>query len=216
MNRPFAIIGDIHGDARRLVALNQELEGRQLIFVGDYVNRGHETRETLDCLLVIQEHDPETIFLLGNHQAALLAFLDGSMPFYEFAGLGGIATIRAYLSYASEDVRNEFQKAFPDSHRRLIESCRNYFETSDVIVFHCGVNPSKPASRETIDMVMSRHEGLFSADFSPSKLVVCGHYVQRGGVAYVRDRFICLDTGCGTVAGPLTALLMPERTIVQR
>lgn len=216
MSRSLAIIGDIHGDARRLAELSQELDGRQLIFVGDYVNRGPETRETLDRLRAIQDKDPETIFLLGNHEAALLKFLDGDMPFYEFAALGGIATIRSYLPRARGNVRAEFQEAFPDAHRRFVEGCLSYFETSDLIVSHCGIDPSNPTSRKTTDMVMSRHEALFFRDFSPSKLVVCGHYVQRTGSPYVNGKVFCLDTGCGTMDGPLTALLIPERIIVQR
>lgn len=195
----------------------RELAGYQLIFVGDYVNRGPESRRTLEQLIKLQLDDPETVFLRGNHEAALLAFLDGQMPFYEFAGLGGIPTLKAYLSKrVIGDVRREFVEAFPESHRALLESCHEYFETDDLVVSHCGINPLNPSSRATADMVLDRHPELFAAEFNSSKLVVCGHYVQTSGLPFVRNDIVCVDTGCGTATGPLTAFLIPDRTILQR
>jgi serine/threonine protein phosphatase 1 len=156
------------------------------------------------------------VFLLGNHELALLSFLKGALPFHQFAGLGGIATIRAYLSHAARDVRAEFLGVFPSSHRRFVESCHDFFETPALIVSHCGIDPSNPESRAKVDMAESRHEELFSGEFDHAKLVVCGHYVQTSCLPYVRRNLICLDTGCGTAGGPLTALLLPERTFLQR
>jgi serine/threonine protein phosphatase 1 len=212
-----AIIGDIHGDSERLADLMEEIaNSRRLIFVGDYINRGSGARKVLDQIIALKKSSPDTVCLLGNHEAALLAFVKGKLPFYEFAGLGGLATIRAYVSRASEDVRHEFMQAFPDAHREFIEGCDYSFETPDLVVAHCGVDPKNPLSRVKNDLVMTPHEDLFSPDFLPSKLVVCGHYAQPSGAPYVRDQFICIDTGCGTFGGPLTALLLPERTFVQR
>jgi len=216
LNKPFAIIGDIHGDADRLSALIREIHDRHLIFLGDYVNRGPDSRKTLDLLIGVQERDPLAVFLFGNHEVALLDFLMGTLSFHEFAALGGIPTIRAYVSRAFGDVRSELLQAFPAPHRRFLESCGTFLETSELIVSHCGIDPNDPASRDKCEMVMARHEGLFSREFEPSKLVVCGHYVQTSGSPYVGGNVICLDTGCGTSGGPLTALLMPERRFLQR
>jgi serine/threonine protein phosphatase 1 len=214
--RPLAIIGDVHGEAGRLSALIRELAGRQLVFVGDYVNRGTKTRETLDELIMLKGRDREAVFLLGNHDAAFLEFLAGALPFYYFAGLGGLPTIRAYLPRAREDVRAELVEVVPEAHRSFLKRCDEYFETPDLIVSHCGIDPVNPGSRERADMVMNRHEGLFAPDFESPKLVVCGHYAQESGVPYVRNQVVCVDTGCGTFAGPLTALLLPERKFLQR
>jgi len=215
MSREFAIIGDVHGDASRLIQLLESLRNRRLIFVGDYLDRGGETRRTLEHLVELKDRHPETVFLRGNHEASFLAFLDGKLQFYEFAALGGIPTIKAYLSRATSDVRVEFLRVFPASHRHFIESCADFFETSDLIVSHCGINPDTPTSRDALDIVMGTHEQLFSPEFDPPKLVVCGHYAQTSGLPYTRGNFICIDTGCGTLGGPLTALLMPERQFLQ-
>ena len=211
-----AIIGDVHGEVGRLSALIRELAGRRLVFVGDYVNRGAEVRATLDELITLKARAPETVFLLGNHEVAFLEFLTGALPFYHFAGLGGLATIRAYLPRASKDVRAELAEAVPAAHLTFMEACRHYFETPDLVVSHCGVDPLNPRGRDKIDMVLNRHEELFDSGLALDKLVVCGHYAQVSGVPYIRNRVVCVDTGCGTFGGPLTALLLPERKFLQR
>jgi len=216
VTRATAIVGDIHGEAGQLSELIGALENRHIIFVGDYINRGSRSRETLEQVIELKLNRPETICLLGNHEAALLGYFAGSVEFYELAGLGGIATIRSYLSRVSGDVREELFLAMPKAHREFLQSCPSYFESEDMIVSHCGVDPANPSSREPVDMVMTRHEELFRPGFTPPKLVVCGHYAQQGGLPHVDNNFICLDTGCGTTGGPLTALLLPEREFLQR
>lgn len=114
------------------------------------------------------------------------------------------------------NVRAEFLDVFPYDHREFLASCPDFFETADFIVSHCGINPRNPSSRTRADMVTASHEELFLQDLNVAKVVVCGHYTQASGRPYVRKNFICLDTGCGTAGGPLTALLWPERVFIQR
>ena len=65
--------------------------------------------------MFLQDASVVTVFLRGNHEASFLAFLDGKLQFYEFAALGGIPTIKAYLSRASNDVRAEFLEVRPET-----------------------------------------------------------------------------------------------------
>jgi serine/threonine protein phosphatase 1 len=215
LSRPLAIIGDVHGEVKQLSQLLTQTTGYRKIFVGDYVNRGGETRATLEQLIELINTDKETVCLLGNHDAGFLAFLEGTLPFYRFAAIGGIATIRSYLVQAHQNVRSELLEVFPYAHQEFLARCSDYFEAEDLLVSHCGINPANVASRDRNDMVMIRHDGLFAPTFNPPKVVVCGHYLQVSGLPYIREKFVCLDTGCGTTGGPLTALLLPERKFVQ-
>src|ERR1019366_7631555 len=99
------------------------------------------------------------------------------------------------LGYVNSDVRRELLLAMPEAHRDFLQSCPTYFESEDLVVSHCGVDPTNLSSRKPRDMVMTRHEELFAPGFAPSKLVVCGHYVQQSRLPYVHNEFICLDTG---------------------
>lgn len=216
MNRRMAIVGDVHGQADQLENILDLVTDRDVVLLGDYVNRGQATRRTLDILLNLKVRQPSTVFLLGNHDLLLLDFLDGRVPFVKFAALGGLPTIRSYTGHTNHDVREELIEALPETHRQFLLACAAYYETSEMIISHCGVKPQDPESRAMADMVMTTHLDLLSGNFRPPKLVICGHYSQRSHAPYVADNLICIDTGCGSTGAPLTALLLPEGTFVQR
>jgi serine/threonine protein phosphatase 1 len=155
------------------------------------------------------------VFLSGNHEIGLLAFLSGRLSFLEYAWMGGLSTIRSYLGKASRDVRKELEAAIPMSHFEFLSNCEPFFETNDFVASHAGVNPARPESRELPDIVLGRHRALFDDSLKLGKLVVCGHYLQTTQTPFVNTSVICLNTGCGTVGGPATALLYPDMTFAQ-
>ena len=79
-------IGDIHGRLDMLDELLNEisedcggLEQCQLIFLGDYVDRGHDSRGVLERLIELKRKFKDSVFLKGNHEAIMLDFLDEPM-----------------------------------------------------------------------------------------------------------------------------------------
>ena len=217
MDERVAFIGDIHADRVRLSGLLAKLdrENRRLIFLGDYVDHGPDPREVLEILLEIASRQPNSIFLSGNHEIGLLAFLSGKLSFLEYAWMGGLPTIRSYLSKANRDVRRELLAAIPTLHIDFLSNCKPFFETTDFLASHAGINPACPESRELAEIVLGRHPSLFHDDLRLGKLVVCGHYLQTTQTPFVSNSVICLNTGCGTIGGPATALLYPEMTFLQ-
>lgn len=218
-----AIVGDIHGDLAKLEGLlaRRELHDRHLIFVGDYVNRGPHSRQVLDLLIALRGTWPSGVTLLmGNHERALLDYLRYG-DFVAFAAYGGMATIRSYVGVASGDVLGHFRSAVPPAHVALLrDELTTHFEDDEILVSHCGYDPSKPDDRSEKTMTLGSFPALFDPDSDPTtrtkRLVVFGHYVQRDLRPYARHGLVCVDTGCGTIGGPLTALLVPEqRTISQ-
>ena len=210
-----AIIGDIHGDSAHLRALlaKNELQGRSLIFTGDLVNRGPDSCGVLEQVESLRATGVEVRLLLGNHELLLMDYVRTG-NFVRFAVHGGISTIRSYVNTAHGNVHQQFLKSFPDNHRALIESAQSHYEDGDVLVTHAGISLVRPSSRDIKDVVLDSHPELFASNFDLGKLLVCGHYVQRNGVPFSKPNFICIDTGCGTNNGPLTALLLPERLFV--
>lgn len=212
--RDLAIVGDIHGDSQRLSRLLEHLAGsnRLIIFVGDYVNRGPNSIGVLELLCELCERQPDAVrCLIGNHELALLEYLD-SGDFGAFAALGGAMTIRSYMPAPHGDVHAAFRAAFPERHRKFLNSLLPFWESEELLVSHAGYDPASPWDRSIDVMARRRHPGMFHHLHRPRPLVVCGHYVQRSGLPYADESLICVDTGCGSVSsGPLTALLLPER-----
>lgn len=217
MDDKVAFIGDIHGDRNRLVGLLAKLDhrNRRMIFLGDYVDHGPDSRGVVEILLEIAHRQPNSVFLSGNHEIGLLAFLAGKLPFLEYGWMGGLATIRSYLGKANRDVRAELVAAIPTLHFEFLSSCKPFFETNQFVACHAGVNPARPESRELTDIVLGRHPDLFSESPKLGKLVVCGHYLQTTQTPFAGNSVVCLNTGCGTMGGPATALLYPEMTFLQ-
>jgi len=210
-----AFIGDIHGDSDRLSALLGKLEGRSLVFLGDYVDHGPNSREVIDILLETADREPNPVFLLGNHEIGLLAFLSGRLSFLEYGWMGGLSTIRSYIAKADGDVRSELLAAMPNRHFEFLSKCKPFFETDEFVASHAGINPTCPQSRELTEIVLGRHTSLFENGHRPSKLVICGHYFQATQTPFFANGVVCLNTGCGTTEGPLTTLLYPEMTFLQ-
>jgi serine/threonine protein phosphatase 1 len=210
-----AFIGDIHADSVRLSALLGKIGNRRLVFLGDYVDRGPNSREVIEVLLEIRNRGLNPIFLSGNHEIGLLAFLSGKLSFLEYAWMGGLSTIRSYIGKPNDDVRSELVAAMPRPHFEFLSNCKPFFETNQFVASHAGINPARPESRALAEIVLGRHPSLFDNDVRLSKLVICGHYLQTTQTPFVSNSVICLNTGGGTIEGPLTALLYPEMTFLQ-
>ena len=215
MVEKLAFIGDIHGDSVRLSALLGNIDSRRLVFLGDYVDHGPNSPEVVEILMAAASRNNNPVFLFGNHEVALLAFLSGKLSFLEYAWMGGLSTIRSYVGKANDDVRSELAAAIPASHREFLSSCKPFFETDQLVASHAGINPAFPESREFEGIVLGRHPSIFDSDIKLNKLVICGHYLQTTLRPFAENGVYCLNTGCGTIEGPATALLYPEMTFLQ-
>jgi serine/threonine protein phosphatase 1 len=199
----------------RLSTLLTKLEGRRLIFLGDYIDHGPNAQGTIEILVETATRQLGSIFLAGNHELGFLAYLSGRLSFLEYAWMGGLPTIRNYIGEARDNVLSEMLAAVPERHRQFLSTCQPYFETEHLMASHAGINPAQPQSRDLADVVLGRHVELFEDGFQTNKLVICGHYLQTSQTPLTHNGVICLDTGCGTIGGPLTALLYPEMTFLQ-
>ncbi|SEE03479.1 serine/threonine protein phosphatase 1 [Streptomyces sp. 3213] len=215
-----AIFGDVHGDADRLekaLEFYSKEPPSRIIFTGDYINRGKQSRRVLDLLISsIFEHPSDIVLLRGNHEESLLKFLDGG-KLADFAAHGGLATIKSYLGTVHSGAPEGFKEEFPKEHRGLIEGTLPFYEDQSILVSHAGFDPQDPQSRNPVALYLKGHHGLFGHTGPwPRPLTVCGHYVQNSRKPYDTENLVCLDTGCGTLPnGPLTSLILPERTYVQ-
>jgi serine/threonine protein phosphatase 1 len=213
----YFVVGDIHGCANQLEVLlsNPELyRNRQIIFLGDYIDVGPDSKRVIDMLLKLSGLHVRMVALEGNHEAALKSFLDGG-DFASYAQIGGIATLKTYCGEIYGDVLSALDRALPSSHRQFLSSLKTFVETSEYLFSHAGYSPSVPFDRSRDTMVLRSHQDLFTSRPTLNKTCVCGHYFQQTRRPHISQGVICLDTGCGILNGPLTAALLPEKQLIQ-
>jgi serine/threonine protein phosphatase 1 len=196
------VVGDIHGCLAPLQRLMEKVQPRhedRLVFIGDYIDRGPQSREVVEYLLGLPH---QRVFLMGNHEKMLLDFLAGEDQDL-FLANGGQATLRSY----GGDPDN-----IPESHRAFFHSLRPLYETPDYLFVHAGIRPLVPVAEQNLrDLVWIRQEFFQFVGRFP-KPVVFGHTPLRQ-VLLAEDR-IGIDTGC-VYGGKLTAVRLPQRDVFQ-
>lgn len=207
-------IGDIHGCAKTLDGLLRELElmaEDHLIFVGDYIDRGPDSKGVIDRMLVLKEKYRCT-FLRGNHEELLLGYLDDG-EYDIFAMNGGIATLSSYMTQQGE-------MEIPDSHIEFVRDTELYLETKEFVFVHAGLRPDLTVAQNleggNSEVFLWERSHLKAGYLPWEKTVVCGHTPQPKPLN--RPELINIDTGCVYYAypsmGTLTAVRLPEREFV--
>ena len=215
------VAGDVHGELAPLQELLRfaRKNGRPLILLGDYINRGPRSREVIDelCSAASERNAGRFVFLLGNHERELLKFLDGG-PLEDFAAHGGLATMSSYLvDDVADDPVTEFRDRFDKRHREFLESLPSFLETSNYLFSHTGFDPSDIYLRTNAAVAGRGNPRIFSHTGPwPKSRTFFGHFVQPDSHPYISPNLVCLDTGCGTIADrPLTAFDIESNQVLQ-
>ena len=205
MQRIFAV-GDIHGCYEKLCALMDKIplnmNQDQLLFIGDYIDRGPGSIEVLDYLIDLKKRLPGIIFLKGNHEDMLQNYLDGNDRFTYLLN-SGQQTLDAYLhkKAASEDY------PVPSAHLEFLSELRLYYQTEDYIFVHAGMRDKIPLeSQKENDLLWIRNEFIYS-DYDFGKRVVFGHTPFREPLLQANK--IGIDTGA-VYGNRLTCVQLPE------
>ncbi len=205
------VIGDIHGCTTALDRLLNELApGAEdtLITLGDYVDRGPDSRGVLDRLIAL-ESMTQLVPLMGNHEILMLDARDRTVDFGAWMAVGGRATME---SYAPEVTMN--WKVVPDAHWDFMKNkCRRLHETETHIFVHAGVNAMLPLSEQSDDWLFWRRFDDAHPHFS-GKQTVCGHTAQKNGLPGIKPGVTCIDTWVYG-EGWLTAMDVSSATFFQ-
>ncbi len=216
-------IGDLHGRVdlldRLLAGIEADLrtfdgERTRLVFLGDYVDRGPRSKETLDRLIEIKSRYEHTSFILGNHEDAMLSFLQDPIIGEVWLDFGGIETLDSYgvappsprsSPVALRSARDALEGAIPEGHLDFLEDLELSASFGDYFFVHAGVRPGIALeAQERSDMLWIREEFL-SSDWSPGKIVVHGHTpAEKPALARWR---IGVDTGA-YATGRLTSVVL--------
>ncbi|EYF02688.1 metallophosphoesterase family protein [Chondromyces apiculatus] len=196
-------IGDIHGCSSALDALVDAVAlrpGDQLVTLGDYVDRGPDSRGVLDRLIRLAD-EGYLVPLRGNHEQMLLRARTNPDLKAMWFRVGGVQTL---ASYAPPGGRGTFDD-IPAAHWTFLErTCATFHETDTHFFVHAGAAPDEPLARQRASVL------LWEPFINPrphcsGKVMVCGHTAQRDGRPRSVGHAICIDTwACG--AGWLTCL----------
>jgi serine/threonine protein phosphatase 1 len=213
----FYVVGDIHGCVRELDALLGGLSltaGDTVAFIGDYIDRGPDSRAVVDLLLRLRARtDIRTIFLRGNHEDMCLAYLGREGRWGEAWRMnGGGATLRSY-GVSPELPGPSAASAFPAHHLAFFESLPMTFATDRFLLVHAGIRPAIPlAEQDPEDLLWIREEFIASPHPLP-QTIVFGHTPQRQVLIHPPYK-IGIDTGC-VYGGRLTAIELTEGVLHQ-
>jgi len=185
--RRLLAIGDIHGCDQLLEQLLEQLApgpDDQLIFLGDYIDRGPGSRQVIERLLELRQQFPQTVFLKGNHEQMLLGYLADNDRL-GFLVNGGTRTLQSY--------RCRGKVIIPREHLSFFHALQLSYETEHFIFVHAGLRPGLPlAEQREEDLLWIRGEFLGS-DYDWGKTVVFGHTPQTAAI--MEQNRIGLDTG---------------------
>ncbi len=201
-------IGDIHGCLFALEALLESLPinwGRDyLIFLGDYIDRGPDSRRVLELIMDLKKDFPERVFpLKGNHEWMFERFLSG-LDVEIFLYNGGSSTLKNYFEEGKLNI--------PEEHKNFIKELPLFLETKHYFFVHAGINPNKPLEEQTEEDLLWIRQSFYFYEGKFPKKVIFGH-TPFPEVLHLEDR-IGIDTGC-VYGGKLTALELPEERIYQ-
>ena len=214
MGRIFAI-GDIHGCLSKLEALIPQIEidrdNDTLVFIGDYIDRGDDSKGVIDFLLDLRERIGTVVCLKGNHEEMFLDYLCNGKNEGMYLLNGGDATI---ASYGYRETRGGVKVDVPETHMNFFRSLLLWYETEQYIFVHAGLRDEiSLENQDPSDLLWIRYEFIRSSyDFG--KTIVFGHTpVSHAEPLFLPGR-IGIDTGA-VYGGPLTCVELLSQKVYQ-
>ena len=226
-------VGDVHGclaQLRHMLAMidadlqQRPVEDHRVIFVGDYSDRGPDSKGVVYALMGLTARDKRVICLRGNHDMFVHNFLrDPHEHGPMFYRNGGAATLRSYGSRARdafpEPVELHQVHVFAEllvnwHHLNFLGHLPTSVSFGDYFFCHAGVRPGVPLDEQSDDdLVWIRddflgHKGLYE------KVIIHGH-TSRSNIDVQPNR-INLDTKCHA-SGTLSAVVLegPDHRFLQ-
>ena len=236
-------IGDIHGNLPALKDLLAQLgpevtAGDAVVFLGDYIDRGPDSRGCVDAILAFRDECPaEVVCLRGNHEDWMLRTQEDYSRHSWLLGMEAFETICSYSPDAELGLREAitgaglalylgnvalpyeaFFGAMPASHRQFFSSLMLCFESAHCLCSHAGLDPDVAALGEQTRESLMWSKADFQSRYRGVLPIVYGHwnnaFVDASG--WPGPRTIGNTIGIDTSAhGVVTAIRLPDRRVFQ-
>jgi serine/threonine protein phosphatase 1 len=205
--RKIFAIGDIHGCFEKLSRLLERLpydKNRDLlIFLGDYINRGPNSKKVVSLLCDLKRNGADIIALMGNHEYLLMEYQRHTDP--------SLIPLLRYMriditleSYKLNDLGKLYNlSGLPEEHKDFFFNLRPYYQTDTHIFVHAGLDPGLPLEKQTPETLYEIRDVFLDSEYDFGKTVVFGHSPFHSPL--VTRTKIGIDTGA-VYGNTLTAL----------
>ena len=209
-------IGDIHGCLNELTSLHKKIlthdkfdvKNDLIIYLGDYIDRGKNSKEVINLILKLKNDNIETINLMGNHDEFMIDFLFNKKNNIEYwLNFGIDQTLRSYDIELVEFIKDGFDddninklrdtllSSMSKEHVNFFKNLVISFSTEKYLFVHAGIDPDKNFAEQTKkDYLWARSSDFFHKDFKAEKIIVHGHTPEKNIINYPYR--INIDTGC--------------------
>lgn len=219
-------IGDIHGRSDLLDRQHALIEADfaansspivHLIYLGDYVDRGPDSRGVLERVAKGASDFVKVTLLRGNHEEMLLRFLEDPSVGPTWRRLGGLDTLLSYgvdvgrvlTENGCAGLLERFKEKFPLHHLTLLAELKTSIAVGDYFFCHAGVRPGIPLMQQRQQDLVWIRETFLDATEDFGKVIVHGH--SPVDWPDFRKNRINIDTGA-YATGRLTCLVLEGRS----
>jgi serine/threonine protein phosphatase 1 len=213
------VIGDIHGCVAELSRLVEALplaQGDRIVFLGDYIDRGPDSRAVVSYLLSLPRdyRGIEFVFLKGNHEDMLLSYLGlGGEHGDMFLANGGRATLASYGIEPHQCTAEHALSVIPASHLSFFQALNRYHIMDPFLCVHAGIQPQKSLAEQTDEELFWIRNAFIYCSHTLPYTVLFGHTPQST-VFYDLPFKVGLDTGL-VYGNMLTCLEVDEKVLFQ-
>lgn len=224
-------VGDIHGREDLLSALLDAIRAeasatapdtvQTLIFLGDYIDRGPESRGVVETLASTAIPNVAIRFLRGNHEAFMLEFIDGPSSALGWFACGGAETLRSYgvqpppFRYpfdrsAFVDAASDLRRRLPAEHGDFLSRLGLSWRSGSYFFTHAGIRPGTPLTEQYERDLLWIRDPFLSSNLDHGAVVVHGHSISSE--VELRPNRIGIDTGA-FASGRLSCLILERSSL---
>ena len=207
--RPFVAIGDIHGCDSQLADVLEQIDAaieasEPRVFLGDYVDRGPQSKQVLTLLFELNQQAPErAICLKGNHEQMMLDFIDdpagNGQLWLQHGGLQTLASFGIALrqtrmdSTSWVDVAHRIESALPAGMESWLRQLPLRWSSGNVHCVHAAMSPQRAVNDQRDEVLLWGHQDFMNKPRGDDNFVVHGHTIVRRARVFANR--VSLDTG---------------------
>jgi serine/threonine protein phosphatase 1 len=199
------VIGDIHGCLKTLQQLLEKKvrpdTGDELYFVGDYIDRGPDSKGVLDYLIAMKDSGYKMVFIRGNHEEMLIESFSGETYFHPWIYNGGGRTLESFGLGEEEYLSLPGDKKLPPRYMDFLSHTTYYTELDRAFIVHAGFNFHDDNPFHDLDAMIWSRNFDYDRYKAKGKPVIHGHTpvdldAIRKTLFNPERKLINIDAGC--------------------